>query len=114
MESNFKSRLTGKSLSAMIQLKANILSGLSCAVATLDPERTKRDFEKGTGSRLNLEIRKGAKDVYDASVECDHHWLTDVQLGDYVECEICGMIFPKKDWGKTEFKENDKPINNRQ
>ena len=27
--------------------------------------------------------------------ECDHHWITDVQLGDFVECEICGLIFPK-------------------
>lgn len=42
--------------------------------------------------------------------ECDHHWLTDVQLGDYVECELCGLIFPKKDWGKIEFKENNKLI----
>ena len=31
--------------------------------------------------------------------KCDHHWLTDVQLGDYVECELCGLIFLKKDWG---------------
>ena len=34
--------------------------------------------------------------------ECDHHWLTDVQLGDFVECEICGLIFPK-----TELKHNE-------
>ena len=27
--------------------------------------------------------------------QCDHHWVTDVQLGRYYECEICGMIFPK-------------------
>lgn len=33
---------------------------------------------------------------------CDHHWLTDVQLGEYVECELCGLIFLRKDWGKTE------------
>ena len=33
---------------------------------------------------------------------CDHHWLTDVQLGEYVECELCGLIFFRKDWGKTE------------
>ena len=35
---------------------------------------------------------------------CDHHWLTDVQLGEYVECELCGLIFLRKDWGKTEAK----------
>jgi len=36
--------------------------------------------------------------------QCDHHWITDVQLGEYYECEICGMIFPKKEWGKTDLK----------
>lgn len=35
---------------------------------------------------------------------CDHHRITDVQLGDYVECELCGLIFPRKDWGKIEDK----------
>jgi hypothetical protein len=68
MEYNFKSRPTGKSFSAMIQLKANILKGLDCAVATLSPEKTKRDFEYMTGSKLKLELRKDAKDVYDASL----------------------------------------------
>ena len=33
----------------------------------------------------------------DEQSECDHHWLTDVQLGDYVECEICGLIFLKSE-----------------
>lgn len=37
---------------------------------------------------------------------CDHHWLTDVQLGEYVECELCGLIFLRKDWGKTEVSTN--------
>lgn len=68
MEYNFKSRPTGKSFSAMIQLKSNLLNGLKCAVATLNPEKTKRDFEYMTGSKLNLQIRKDATDMYDASL----------------------------------------------
>ena len=68
MEYNFKSRTTGKSFSAMIQLKANILKGLDCAVATLNPEKTKRDFEYITGSKLKLENRDGNKDLYTASL----------------------------------------------
>ncbi len=68
MEYNFKSRPTEKSFSAMIQLKANILKGLNCVVATLNPEKTKLDFEYMTGSKLKLEIRKDAKDVYNASL----------------------------------------------
>lgn len=68
MEYNFKSRPTGKSFSAMIQLKANILKGLDCAVATLNPEKTKRDFEYMTGSKLKLEPRKDTNDVYNASL----------------------------------------------
>lgn len=38
--------------------------------------------------------------------ECDHHWLTDVQLGDYVECELCGLIFPKTELKKLRDNEN--------
>ena len=38
--------------------------------------------------------------------ECDHHWLTDVQLGDYVECELCGLIFPKSELKKLRDNEN--------
>lgn len=68
MKYNFKSRPTGKSFSEMIQLQANILKGLDCAVATLNPEKTKRDFEYMTGSSLKLDLRKDAKDVYDASL----------------------------------------------
>ena len=37
--------------------------------------------------------------------QCDHHWVTDVQLGRYYECEICGMIFLKKEWGRADLKE---------
>ena len=66
MEYNFKSRLTGKSFSAIFQLKANLLNGLKCAVATLNPEKTKRNFEYMTGSKLILQVRKGDKYVYDA------------------------------------------------
>lgn len=40
--------------------------------------------------------------------KCDHHWLTDVQLGDYVECELCGLIFPRKDWGKVDSDSEEK------
>lgn len=68
MEYNFKPRPSGKSFSAMIQLKANLLDGLKCAVATLDPEKTKRDFEYMTGSKLILQARKDAADMYDASL----------------------------------------------
>ena len=68
MEYNFKARLSGKSFSGMIQLKMNIEKGLKCAVATLDPEKTKRDFEYMTGSKLNLRSRKKAVNVYDASL----------------------------------------------
>ena len=66
MEYNFKSRPTGKSFSEMIQLKFNILKGLNCAVVTLNPEKTKRDFKYMTGSSLKLDLRKDTKDVYNA------------------------------------------------
>ena len=66
MEYNFKPRPTGKSFSAMIQLKANLLNGLKCSVATLNPEKTKRDFEYMTGSKLILQVRKDITDMYDA------------------------------------------------
>lgn len=52
----------------MVQLKANILKGLDCAVATLNPEKTKRDFEYMTGSKLKLENRGKNKDLYTASL----------------------------------------------
>lgn len=35
--------------------------------------------------------------------ECDHHWITDVQLGDYVECELCGLIFHKTELKKLRY-----------
>jgi len=69
MEYNFKLRPTGKSFSQMIQLKANILKGLDCAIATLNPEKTKRDFEYMTGSKLKLENRGNNKDLYTASLQ---------------------------------------------
>ena len=68
MEYNFKARPSGKSFSMMIQLKANIEKGLDCAVATLNPEKTKRDFEYMTGSKLKLVNRDGNKDLYTASL----------------------------------------------
>jgi hypothetical protein len=46
----------------------NIEKGLKCAVATLNPEKTKRDFEYMTGAKLNLEPCEGGKDVYNASL----------------------------------------------
>lgn len=33
--------------------------------------------------------------------QCDHYLIAPVQLGDYYECEICGLIFPKEEYGKT-------------
>jgi hypothetical protein len=63
-----QTRQSGKSFSEMIQLKMNIEKGLKCAVATLNPEKTKRDFEYMTGSKLNLQARKKAVNVYDASL----------------------------------------------
>lgn len=30
---------------------------------------------------------------------CDHAYLFPINLGDYVECETCGLIFPRKLWG---------------
>ena len=30
---------------------------------------------------------------------CDHAYLCPVNLGEYVECEICGFIFLRKYWG---------------
>ena len=67
MEYNFNSRPTGKSASMMIQLKANIEKGLGCAVATHNPEKTKRDFEDMTGSKLKLENIEGTVNTYMAS-----------------------------------------------
>lgn len=66
MEYNFNQRSTGKSFSSMIQLKANLLDGLKCSVATLNPEKTKREFEYMTGSKLILQVRKDSTDMYDA------------------------------------------------
>ena len=68
MEYNFKPRHIGKSFSSMIQLKANVLKGLDCVVATLDAEKTKRDFEHMTGSKLKLENRDENKALYTASL----------------------------------------------
>ena len=68
MEYNFKSRLTNKSFSEMIQLKLNIEKGLCCAVATLNPEKTKHEFENITRSKLNLKIKKWTNNVYDSSL----------------------------------------------
>ncbi len=68
MKYEFKSRPSGKAFSQMIQLKMNIEKGLKCAVATLNPEKTKRDFEYMTGAKLNLEPCEGGKDVYNASL----------------------------------------------
>lgn len=65
-EYNFKSRPTGKSFAMIIQLKSNIEKGLKCVVATLDPEKTKRDFEYMTGSKLILKER--GKGIYYASL----------------------------------------------
>lgn len=64
-----KSKPTGKTFSIMIQLKANILKRLNCVVGTIDPEKTKRDFEHMTGSKLKLEARNGSKYLYDASLD---------------------------------------------
>ena len=66
MKVRVKPRSTGKSFSAMIQLKVNILRGLSCSVITLYPEKFKSDFEYMTGSKLKLEIRENCKDEYNA------------------------------------------------
>ena len=50
----------------MIQLKYNIEKGLDCAVATLNPEKTKQDFKYMTGSELLLtEI---SENVYTAAL----------------------------------------------
>ena len=68
MEYNFKGKPTGKLYSEMIQLKMNIEKGLKCTVATLNPEKTKRDFEYMTGSKLILQCRKGTENVFNASV----------------------------------------------
>lgn len=68
MKYQFGSRLSGKAFAQMIQLKQNIEKGLDCAVATLNPEKTKKDFEYMTGAKLNLEPYEGGKDVYRASL----------------------------------------------
>lgn len=66
MKYEFNSRPSGKAFSQMIQLKMKIEEGLDCAVATLNPEKTKKDFEYMTGAKLFLKPR--GKDVYTASL----------------------------------------------
>ena len=66
MKYEFKGRPSGKSFSQMIQLKMNIEKGLDCAVATLNPDKTKKDFEYMTGAKLFL--KPLGKDVYTASL----------------------------------------------
>lgn len=68
MEYVFNSRLKGKSFSQMIQLKQNIKKGLDCAVATLNPEKTKQDFEYMTGNKLQLTRRGDNKHIYTATL----------------------------------------------
>ena len=68
MKYEFGNRLIGKASAQMIQLKTNIEKGLKCSVATMNPEKTKRDFEYITGAKLNLELSDGGKDVYNASL----------------------------------------------
>lgn len=58
----------GESFAQMLQLKQNIENGLNCAVATLNPEKTKRDFEYMTGSILQLKAECGS-DVYTATLQ---------------------------------------------
>ena len=66
MKYEFTNRPSGKAFSQMIQLKANIEKGLDCAVATLNPEKTKKDFEYMTGAKLLLKPR--GRDIYTASL----------------------------------------------
>lgn len=66
MEYDFNVMPSGKSFSMMIQLKANILKGLDCAVATLNPQKTKHEFEYMTGSKLELVKRGENKNLYTA------------------------------------------------
>ena len=53
------------------------------------------------GDRFTLRSQKIIKE------ECDHHWITDVQLGDYVECELCGLIFPKTELKRLRYNEKE-------
>ena len=68
MEYQFGSRLSGKAFAQMIQLRQNIEKGLDCAVATLNPEKTKKDFEYMTGAKLNLEPREDGENIYSARI----------------------------------------------
>lgn len=68
MEYVFNNYRNSKSFSEMIQLKNNIKKGLKCTVATLNPERTKKDFEYMTGEKLELNLREGNKNIYNASL----------------------------------------------
>jgi len=59
-----ENRRSGKTFAFMLELKQNIEKGLRCSVATLNPEKTKRDFEYMTGSKLNLGSSDDEKDIY--------------------------------------------------
>ena len=67
MEYQFYKR-TSKSHSQMIQLKQNIEKGLKCSVATMNPEKTKRQFEYMTGAKLNLKAHTKNKHIYKATL----------------------------------------------
>jgi hypothetical protein len=69
MEYSFENRPSGKSFAQMIQLKQNLEKGLNCAVATSNPEKTKRDFEYMTGSELNLKPTNDCVGVYIAEIK---------------------------------------------
>ena len=64
MKYRFGNNTGGKAFAQMIQLKQNIEKGVKCAIATRNPEKTKRDFEYMTGAKLNLEPR--GEDIYNA------------------------------------------------
>jgi hypothetical protein len=64
----FEGNRSGKSFSQMIQLKQNIEMGVTCGVATSNPEKVKQDFEYMTGSKLILTSTKGSDILFDASL----------------------------------------------
>ena len=68
MKYTFQNKTTGKSFAQMIQLKQNIEKGIDCAVATLSPEKMKRDFEYMTGAKLILTSTEGNNSIFNASL----------------------------------------------
>jgi hypothetical protein len=53
----------------ILQLQTNLEKGLNCAVASMNPERFKRDFEYVTGLKLKLENNDSGKPIYTASLD---------------------------------------------